>query len=989
MISRPITVSVFYLLLISCGIASFYFLPVNFLPEFKDARIDIITECGTSSPKEVEMLVSSPIEMQAVMLGEVRSVTSVSRQGESVVTVVFDWKADLTSATLDLREKLDNLSVNLPSFCKKPVISSISFNQSPVMQVAISGNNINTSLLDNLRNRLLLSEGTALVETFGEKTEQINMVVSKERLNSLNIPLSSVEDAIRNSEFIENCGMITENDRTIALEVVSVINSVDALKAINIAEPDGSFIPLKEVAEVGLITASSDIVHINGKEAVLLHIYKEAEANIVSTCRELRKTIATISNQYNNYTFAIVQDRAVFIEKAIKNFYISLVLGAFFAFFALFAFLRDKKTPFIIGTAIPIAGISIFIPMYFLNVSINVISLSGLAMGLGMLLDNSIVVCENVFRHRQLGKSWSSAAYTGTNQVLSAITASTLTTLVVFAPLVLSRGVMSLLFREQALTVCISLLVSLFTSITLLPVMLAQRKIILPQNNTRKFEESLKKLILAVVTFCLQKKRIIIITYIIVILLSLLLIMTLPKEYFPQISERDITVSVFFPSSTKKSTAENQIRSIEKYLLGFKGINNLSIHYSEKSQNQLWTTFEPKTAYFTITLDKSVSSKDIINELRSYFQNYPLKIIIEPQQDFLGKLVNRGDNGIYLNIYGNNDEIIYKYTKELCGKLKEHLPNCLIETDLNNMVPIKTFVPDYSACAHYNITVEEIVDQLKLSYEGKKLSHLKKLDRDLKIQLSGADSLIHNKIIIKNGLHLPLSSLGSIQEENEPTKILHSGQNRFRRITILYSGALNEITKEINKTINLTKIPYGVDIGIEGQNTWFLEAMRSLSAIFLVSILLVYLIMSTQFESFFLPFIIILSIPLILPGVGLILYLTGTSFNVMSFMGIIVLGGIVVNNAILLVDFAEKEYNLGNSPQEAVVLAVQTRLRPIMMTTFTTIMGLLPLCFNYYGFGSMQANLSITILGGMLFSTPLTLIIIPIFFIIFKTKKVH
>jgi len=973
-IRRPVTVTVCAVIVLFAGLLSLSRLPWNFLPPVEDPRLSVVIRCPNASAAYIEEHVSRLIGAEALTIANVQLIEAASREGEATVLLTFRWNTDMTAATLALREKLDNLA--LPQDCERPVLSTFDPNQSPVMRIAITQQQGRSLDAESLRRRLMLAPGVSSVELVGAADDEITVSAPRELLNAAGIDASAIGAALARANVTWNCGTVREGDREIPLQVRTSVQRWQELRRLPIPLPNGATVELGALAELREVRRRDSLVRLNGADAVGLDVYRAADANIVEVSKAVRAELESIGADNPSLDLLVTQDQADYVRQAIRGLLYSLLWGALLAFCTLFLFLRDVPSILSIGVAIPLAAISVFLPMHFLGLSLNMISLTGLALGLGMLVDNSIVVTENVFRHRRGAAEWATAARLGTGEVVGAMLASTLSTLAVFLPIVFIRGIMSLLFREQALATGASLVASLLVAVTVLPMTLARRRGE-PRANVAAWTNSRPyRLLGRVLDWLLGHKAVAVGIFLLFVLGGAALLVTRPREYFPPVSQQELRLTV--PAGAGRDYVLRQIAAMERPLLADPDLDRIYMEYRAQGE-------DAGELEYILHLEKGVRPERKLAAMRRVYAAPPLNADVQPAGDMLTNLVNRGSEGLVLNVTGEGDT--EGYARLLAARLRERLPSAQVRSDLDDTAPVVTFCPNYRALAAHGVTLEDIAAELTLTYQGVEYGELEGAGQSLVLRFATLDTLLPAKTIAHDGLLIPLAQLGSLNEQTAPRTLRLSGRQRVWPITVAAPGAMSSLLRQVNRVLAETSPPANVQAELSGSNRWFADSMRELLFALVVSLALVYLIMAAQFESFRLPFIIMLSVPLGIGGAALLLWLTGTSLNAMSFMGIIIMGGIVVNNAILLVDFAARRQRAGETPEAAARAATLIRLRPICMTTLTTVTGLLPLTLATHGAAGLQRSLALSLIGGLLAATALNLTVLPVLYALLARRS--
>jgi HAE1 family hydrophobic/amphiphilic exporter-1 len=1058
-VNRPVTVLMFYLLILITGVISFMRLPIDFLPDIGYPQLTVICVYDNSSPEEVEKLITKPIEEVVSTLKGVRKVKSISRDDVSVVTLKYNWGTDMAYASLSLREQLDNLRYVLPEEAERPNIAKLDPSEDPVMFISVSDKETEDigkiqNLTENLiKRRLQQLDGVASADIIGDLEEQIEIRLDEVKVKSLGLNLADLENKISYSSFNSPGGKIRDGHYKINLKILGEFQKPKDIENTPVVYlKNGGIVLVKDIAEVvETYKDEKSITRLNAKRSLGLLIRKEANSNTVNVCKTIRETLKELQKEYPEINFDIASDQSKFINESIYSVLEAILIGGFLAFLILFLFLKDLRSPFNIAIVIPIAIITAFIMMFFNDISLNIISLSGLALGVGMLVDNSIVVSENIFRHKAEGKSAKQAALDGTKEVGLAIVASTLTTLAVFLPIIYVKGVAASLFKQQALTVTFSLLSSLIVSLTVLPLLSSLKKdkqepnlkqektkknhgkfakvllvilkiLIFPfksiywifkylfvaikilfkgiftffakiahaiSHQFQKHFEVFQKTYLKALEFSLQKRGLTLFVFSLIFVVALGLL-TLPnKEFFPEIDQSQFTILMQLEPGSPLDKTDEMIESVEQYLLKDSRVRSFFSSIGKSTEDKLsfylQNTSSENIAEIKVNLKPHTKTDDVIDDYRKILKNYTASISFKKGDNILVSMLEFEESGLAVSIYGENLEVMKTKAENLKSVIEKDDIFFDVATDYEIETPMIELTINRDAVALYDVSVSDITSFIKTNISGEKVSEFRKYNKKIDITM-----IIDDETDLANLLDKPINvgerkvALRNLVHAKRITtfdEIKRTDQNRKFTITTKYHGNVDKAVGVLQNFV--TKLGYDnqverVDVG--GVNKEIGKSLNSLMYALIFAIILVYMILASQFESLKLPFIVMFVAPMGVIGVSLSLVLTGASISIMSTLGMIVLSGIIVNDAILLVDYTKQLQRRGIEKFTAVREAASTRLRPILMTTFTTVFGLLPLALGIGSGAELQSPMAIAVIGGMLSATFLTLILIPVLY---------
>ncbi|MCP2520317.1 efflux RND transporter permease subunit [Candidatus Aminicenantes bacterium AC-708-M15] len=1068
-INRPVTTFMFFLAIVLLGFVSLRELSVDLLPDISYPKISVITEYPGVAPEEIETLITSPLEAVVSTIPGLRKVESISKEGVSFMTLEFDWGTDMDFAILHTREKLDNARYSLPEDAGRPTIILLDPQSKPIMILALSGERSLVELKEFaeelIKPRLEQIEGIASVEIAGGVEREIQVEIKPELLSLYQLSIDEIARKIDSFNRNLQGGTIRKGRFKYAIRVVGEFESIDEIGNIPLKTVPGGVIRLKDIAFIkDSIKERLGLTRLNGKESIGLLVYKESGTNTVKVTKKTREVLKQIREENPQINLEVIMEQAEFIENSINSVLNSIIIGAILAFFVLFLFLQDLRTPVIIAISIPISIIATFNILYFSNISLNIMSLGGLALGVGMLVDSSIVVSESIFRHQKEKGNLIEAAYIGTKEVGMAVTASTLTTISVFLPVIYVHGVAGQLFKDQALTVTFSLLCSLFVSLTLLP-MLASREFKFEIKEERVEKKEIRKAkkpllfpyygllwlmrwifkgIYFVIDFLisyLTQFILLILHYLMVpirpiirfvfntfnkiysgfsvfyhrfldwslnnkgkVLTGSLLFLVITflagtqigRELIPKPKTNTFEINLTTPVDFSLEQTEEIVSIIEKWL---KSDSSVETIFSQIGIVTGMQAYDPRVSVNSAKiLCRLLSHSDVqrvIKELRTKLSRFPeIDFSIVQQQTTLSEMLAIGGKELSLIIKGDDLDKLNSIANQLVEKLENIEGLADISTSYKQGKPQFLIKLKRNSIEKYGISPGEVGNFIVNSIRGKIATKFKEFERKYDIlvrmeknSIDEIDEILGKNFVFNNSL-IPLRDLISYEVVRGPEEIRRENQQRIISITAnLLGKKISEVIPEIKNKINEISLPPNYSISFGGEQEEIQKSFRSLIFAFILAAFLVYMIMAAQFESLIHPFLIMFTLPMGLTGSIWALILTRQTINVISIIGMVVLAGIVVNDAIVKIDYTNQLRRKGLSLREAVKEASRVRLRPILMTTVTTAFGLLPMAIGLGPGSELQKPLAISVIGGLLLATFLTLILIPLFYELVEKRK--
>lgn len=1001
-INRPVTIFMFTVAAIIFGFISYSRLSLNLLPKISYPTLTIKTEYAGTAPSEIENIISKPIEETCGVVDNVVRISSVSRAELSEVTVEFAWNTNMDFATLKLREKLDLL--RLPVAATKPIILRYDPNQEPIMKLGITGDidlgRIRYIAERELKQALESIEGVAACSISGGLEDEIHIDIDEQKLSLLNIPITTVVSRLSQENVNLSAGILKQKDSQFLVRTVNQFKEVEEIKDIIIQKTGDIQITLGSVAEVFRGYKERKVIsRINGRECIEAAIYRAADANTVTVSDAVTEKLGQVQRttlQPRNMDYMVITNQAKFIKNTINQVKQTALIGGILAILILLYFLKNFRSTLIIGISIPISVIITFFLMYSSNISLNIISLGGLALGIGMLVDNSIVVLESIQRYREKGVDLYNAALKGTTEVAGAVTASTFTTVAVFFPIVFVEGIAGQLFKDMALTVTFSLLASLIVSLTLVPMLNSTlrrenskerlagflKTVFKPLDNLyERFFKSYKKA--QEISFI--RRKLIFFLVVVVFLASLFLSRFMGQELIPVISQGEFLINIEFKPGTSLKENAAIIADITDSLREYEEIESIYELIGKGSMGGISFQEERENlSEFTIRLSPGILGKKedrIMERVRADMEKFPTtKVKVYKPRLFSFKAP------LEVVVSSNNLDVIKQVSDELLEKLREKEGIIDLKSSMEEGYPEIQIIFNRAILASQDMTINMVGSQIRNKIEGEVATRFIESDREVDIRVRVSEDFRDrvekiSRLTIRNGLNVmvPLKALADIRISEGPAEIRRILQQKSAVITGNISGiSMDEAKTEILSAAKTIDRPLNCSINLAGQSMEQDVAFSSMIFAILLAVFLVYLVMASQFESFKKPFIIMFTIPLGIIGVVIVGLIFSMSINVIVLIGLVILSGIIVNNAIVLVDYIGQLQAQGLKKIDAIKTAAQVRWRPILMTTFTTILGLLPMALDFNEGFEIRIPLALTLIGGLIFGTFLTLIFIPL-----------
>jgi len=1047
---RRVTIVMLMIAIVLFGMVSLSRLKLNLLPDISYPTLTVRSELTGAAPVEIENLLTKPIEEAVGVVRNVRLVRSVSRSGQSDVTVEFLWGTDMDIAGVDVREKLDVLF--LPLEAERPLLLRFDPSSEPIVRLGLlfkdeagaEGDSAEAHLKslrrlaeDRIKTDLEAEEGTAAVKVSGGLEDEIQIRVDQQKLSQLGLSIDQIANRIRAENINLSGGRLEEGNQRFLVRTLNEFQTVDEFRDAIVAYVADRPVYLRDVATVERGYKEREaITRVKGRESVELAVYKEGDANTVQVARRIGQRVERIQESLPEDTeLVMIYDQSTFISSAVNDVRLAAILGGLIAIFVLYGFLRDSRATTIVGIAIPVSVIGTFLLMYTNDISLNIMSLGGIALAVGMLVDNSIVVLENIVRKKEQGHGIVEAAQNGTSEVGGAVVAATLTTIAVFFPMVFISGIAGQLFRDQALTVTFALAFSLIVALTLIPMLaslgarsryddgddgkpagrftrfaasvvklfglalFAVRKIFWvllwpPTWVLQRFYAATASVYPALLRWSLGHRWIVISAAILIFVATMSLLPRLGTELIPQFSQGEFSVDLRLPPGSPLSETDRAIQATQKAAAR---IDAVALNYSVAGTgNRLDANpvdAGDNTGTLNITLESGsgrLAENQTMDAMRTELSRLP-----GVQYEFSRPALLSFSSPLQIEISGHDLDGLARVSQAVVNTMSASSRFSDIKTTVERGNPEIQIIFDQERAAKLGLAVRDVANRVVANVRGELATRYtwrdKKIDvlvRSVDTRQSSIEEIRHLIVNPTSDRPVTLDAVARVSVSHGPAEIRRVAQERVAIITanIAY-GDLGAAAAEARNIVSSTPLPNGISAMVSGQSEEMQESFQSMQFALVLAVFLVYLVMASQFESLIHPFVILFTIPLALVGAVLALFITGTTVNIVAFIGVIMLAGIVVNNAIVLVDLINQLRAQGKERFDAILEAGTARLRPILMTSLTTALGLLPMAMGFGEGSEVRTPMAITVIGGLIVSTMLTLIVIPVVYSLLDRKR--
>ncbi|HKJ68650.1 MAG TPA: efflux RND transporter permease subunit [bacterium] len=1003
-VKRPVATTMVFLIIVTVGIMGFRFLPIDLLPPIEYPMLSVSTSYPNVGPEEIETIITDRIENAVASVPNLEEVRSSSNEGYSRVSLEFTQGTNIDEAANDVRAALDRIRNAFPPEVDPPRVFKFDPDNFPVVIMGARserGMEELTRILEReISQRFEQIPGVGSVDIWGGVYREIQVHLMRDRLASSQLSAMDVRNALQRENVTLPGGDLREGVSDMYVRTRGEYQSLDEIANTIITVVDGRPIRVRDIADVR--DGFEDInrmVTVDGLPMVRLGIRKQTGSNTVAVAREARAVMDQINRERNDFDLIMVIDQSEFIQNSINNVQQAALWGGLLAVFILYIFLRNGSTTFIIALSIPISIIATFGLLYFNDLTLNQMSFGGLALGIGLIVDNAIVVLENIVRQRENKLEHEESALIGTKQVAGAISASTLTTLVIFLPVVFMNTISGMLFKELALVVTFALLCSLFVALTLVP-MLSSRFLRMRGDTDsgddqqprrvgwfRRVEAVYRRLLEGAV----RHKSMVYATTAGLLILTVLLFPMIPVELAPQTDADEISIDLRMAQGTNIAVVNQYLHYLEALVRSITPMDQVE---------HLTTQIRGGNAEVEIALlsagERTISSFDLADEIRRQvtgrIPGADIRVTAQSGLWMLRRLFGSGGaEALQVELRGYDLDLAYQLAQDI-QEVMEQIPEIAdVRIGRREGRPEQNLVVNREVIADLGLSVRDIAQVIQANVGGSRAGVFREGGDEfpITVRLQREDRLTTQdlsniSVRTQTGQVLPVSALVNVERRRSPTTIDRINGRRVTYITAnLESGtALDDVVRKLENAVSGMAFPEDFSLVFGGEYEEQQKARADFTVSILMALFLIYMVMAAQFERFLDPLIVMVSVPLAIIGVVPTLLLTGTTLNIQSLMGIIMLIGIVVNNAIVLVDYINlmrREHSL--DIEQAVVQSGQLRLRPILMTASTTVLGMLPLSFAAGAGGEIQASLARAVIGGLTVSTLITLVLIPVVYI--------
>ncbi len=1010
-VKRPIAVVMAVMVFVVLGLYSLSMLSMDMMPEMNLPYVAVITQYNGVAPTEIENIVTKNIENSLASVSGIKSTQSSSSEGTSMVVGEFSNSVNIDVAAQDVKDSVDLIMSFMPDDVSDPIVMKLDPTMMPVayFSFAVKGIDLTAAkqyLEDEVVKKIESIDGVGSVSVNGGTDREIQVEIDTNRLLGYNVSLAQIVGAIASENSNVPGGEVIGNGKNLSIRSIGKFDELDDLREVPITLPTGQIIMLRDVATItDGRTEVESYARLNGDETLSVAVQKQSGANTVDVVNGIIETLDKIKAENPNIDYRMTFEQASYIENAVGSVAQSACYGALFAIIVLFLFLGSFRSSLVIGITMPVSIITTFIGMYFAGMTINVVSLGGLSLGVGMLVDNAVVVLDNIFRRRkELGENPKTAAVKGSREVVGAVIASVMTTCIVYLPLLFVDNMMAVMFKQLSFAIIFSQLASLLTTFLLIP-MLSSRV------SEEEHPNGFKKVILApfnvfmkwlyasyekFLRFALKTRWLIVTVVLVMFVLSLGAMGLMGMELMPATDEGQLTVDITLPQGAELDETNKMTLDIEKKLQEHEDVETV---FSTVGGSSAMGSNGTNSSSIQVTLrdDRRKSTADVVEEVRKTLSNIAgAEIGVEASSST--SMSMGGSAGVSFMLSGDDFEQLEIYAEKAKDILASIEGVREAETSIADTKAEARIYIDRRKASKYGLTTSAAANLIKTGIDGQVASQYtddgKEYDIRVKLpenQTATYENLKNLKIRSGTGQWITIEDIADMSVEQGYTSITRKDQKRIVTISAqIYGTDMGTVTNEFNEKIAELNLPDGYTIGASGNYETMMDGFISLGIAIALGLLLMYMIMAAQFESLMEPLLVMGSVPMSIIGVAIAVILSGNPMNIISFIGILMLTGMIVNNAIVLLDFINtaKKEGFEEDRTEIVVKAGITRLRPVLMTTLTSVLGFLPMVISTAEGSEMMRPLAIVLLGGLMIGTVLTLIFVPVLYTISDDKAI-
>ena len=1005
-IKRPIFTTVIMFLVIILGAVSFFKIPVTLIPELNPPIAVVVTNYPGASPVEVNEKITKPLEASLSTLPGIKSVNSTSQEGANFILLEFEWDTKMDDIELDAMQRIDMTPI--PDQAVKPQFLKFDPAQFPVIQLSLSGTSSDEDIrlvADKLEKELIGTEGVASVNVSGSLVEEVQILLNPSILEEKGLTQNDIVQIIQaNNVSMPGEPIETDDKKQLTTRIISTLHTVEDIEnlIVTVNPLDGSKVTIADIATVQLAEPEQQsMTRANKEPAVLLSVFQESSANTANVSKAFQQALdeQLDKKEYKDIKADILFDQGDYVQVAIDNIGTTLITGGILAMLVLFIFLKGIKSPIIVGVAIPYSVIVTFVLMYFAGFSLNIMTLGALALGIGMLVDNSIVVIENIERHLGLGKNPKEASSIGTKEVVGAITASTLTTVAVFVPVIFLSGLIGQIFTEFALTISFSLFASLIVAITVIP-MMASRMLRKPKGNLEakrrrskaynNFQRSIQ--------WALSHRLIILLITTVLLIISTIGLFRTGTEFLPATDEGFVTVAIRLENGASLTATDEVVTKIEQALEKEKDVDVFVSFIGGNQESQSRGSSRSNIAEISVKLlplderDRSIFT--FVDEVgpkivKAAGDNVEVNFNVQTAS-------GSSPNSLSFTLSSTDNAQLKDATADLTKEIEQIPGVTKIRNDLTETIDEVQMNVKKESAIEYGLTPIQIAQTVNNVTRGVFASQIISEQEDVygvyvkydDAYKSSVEQLKKLKLRTPAGQYIALQDVATVEVAEGPLTVRRVNQSGAVTFTLKFESkySLGEMSDSVDQAIEDAKLPENISISFGGDRELLDNAKNDMILAVLLAVVLVFIVMAAQFESYRYPFVIMFTVPLITIGIFLGLFTANLPISISAVIGILILVGIVVNNGIVLVDYINQRKADGMASYEAITSSVRDRVRPILMTALTTILGLVPLALGIGEGTEINQPMGITVIGGMISSTFLTLYVVPVIYSLFDKE---
>ena len=986
------------------GVLWFRDLPLALMPDI-ELPMAVVYSTYQAGPEEIESLVVSPLESACASVAGMEELQSVSSENVGLIMVTFADGTNLDNALVDLREKIDLYKAALPEDASEPVVMAINMDALPIMQVALKGADLaalQSLAEDTISPALERIEGVASVDILGGYKDEIVVETYPERMAGYGLSLSYLSQILMAENMAIPAGNVNSGANTLAVSTDGTFQSVDDVAACIIPLPTGGQVRLSEVANVYLHrTDRASIARVDGEDCVILSINKQSGTNTVATARKAGRALDKVTQDLPTLEWSVLMDQSDFIGLASSAAITNIIIGVFLAAAVLYFFLRDWGATLVISVSMPLCIIAVFLCMKLLGITMNMMSLGGIAMGVGMIVDNSIVVLENIFHYKADGCSNYDACTQGTGEVGLSIVASTLTTVAVFLPLGLSKGIVGMMVYDFCLTICILMLMSLIVALTIVPLLSygllrgskekpsEVSQALAASERTESWGKRAMNWYAGKLEWCIHHRKKSVLATVVMIAVFGACIAFSGFEMIPSVDQGTVSVTLTLPAGAETEEAEYLAERAAQIIVDTVP-EVKSVYFTAGGGTLSSMTGSTSTGITANLVDKSErhrSAAEIAQEMRVSLADIAGAEVSVSAEGMLDMSALTGAP-INIKLSGNDYDALELATADLTALIAA-IPDAVdVSSSAAEQVPEVEITLKREIASQYGLTAAAVGSDVRTQLTGSTATKLKVSGEEISVIIKGDESLSSNLDALKSmpittplGSSVPLRMIADVEVVMAPNSI--SRINQCRTLTITGQSATDDATgiaRSVKEVVNGYTAPEGVAVEISGENEEIIDAFIELGKALVVAIGLVYFVLASQFESFLMPVIVMMILPVSLIGALSTQWIFGMRISMLAFVGVIMLSGVVVNSSIVLVDYINIRRGRGEDKETAILRACPRRVRPVMMTMLTTVLGLLPMAFGFGDGAELMKPMSICMITGMLISTLVTLLCTPVFY---------